>query len=63
MAYSPQRKIAQIWTKRPSFMHKGKVGSVLMIGGSPTYAGAPILASVAALRAGTGKVVLAALRK
>ncbi len=38
--------------------HKGKKGTVLILGGSSTYRGAPVLAARAALRAGAGLVVL-----
>lgn len=38
--------------------HKGKKGTVLILGGSSAYRGAPVLAARAALRAGAGLVVL-----
>jgi ADP-dependent NAD(P)H-hydrate dehydratase len=41
---------------RPSDSHKGENGKVLVIGGSRKYAGAPALASEAALRAGADLV-------
>ena len=45
---------------RPSrFMHKGNGGKVLIIGGSGTMHGAPVLAALGALRAGAGIVHLA----
>jgi NAD(P)H-hydrate epimerase len=39
--------------------HKGSFGKVLIIGGSPSYRGAPALAAGAALRSGAGYVRLA----
>jgi NAD(P)H-hydrate epimerase len=44
---------------RPVFSdHKGKKGTVLVLGGSRNYRGAPLLTARAALRAGSGLVVL-----
>ncbi len=63
LAINPQKIWAQSWTRRPARMHKGLNGKVLVIGGSPSYSGAPILASVAALRSGCGLVTLAAPEK
>lgn len=42
--------------------HKGDFGRVLVVGGSSRYLGAPVLASRAALRAGTGLVTRVALK-
>ena len=44
---------------RPPDTHKGDLGHVLIVGGDHGMAGAPILAGVAALRAGSGLVSLA----
>lgn len=46
--------------ERKQNTHKGQSGHVLVIGGSENLAGAPILASVAALRVGADLVTLAA---
>ena len=45
---------------RPIFARKGDFGRLLVIGGSPQYIGAPILASMGALRSGVDLVYLAA---
>lgn len=45
--------------RRPA-AHKGDLGHVLVLGGSPGKTGAPVLTGVAALRAGAGLVSLAA---
>ena len=58
----PQAKeLIQIspWDELPRSAHKYDRGHVLVIGGSPGKAGAPILAGLAALRAGAGWVTLA----
>ncbi|MEB3186139.1 MAG: NAD(P)H-hydrate dehydratase [bacterium] len=47
---------------RPSWLHKGTAGTVLVVGGSPAMAGAPALAGLAALRAGAGLVAIAVPR-
>ena len=44
---------------RPADGHKGTFGRVLIVGGSPAMAGAPVLAGMSALRAGSGLVQLA----
>jgi len=49
---------SSIWPKRPSDAHKYTAGTVLVLGGSGTYTGAPVLTSLAAARAGAGYVML-----
>ncbi len=45
--------------RRPSNVHKGRAGRVLVIGGSRFMSGAPVLAARGALRAGAGLVRVA----
>jgi len=45
---------------RPPYTHKGDFGRLLIVGGSRRYVGAPILASLGALRSGVDLVYLAA---
>lgn len=45
--------------RRAASAHKHGVGSLLVVGGAPTYYGAPRLAGEAALRSGAGLVALA----
>ena len=47
---------------RPPYTHKGDFGHLLVVGGSHRYVGAPILASLGALRSGVDLVYLAAPR-
>jgi hydroxyethylthiazole kinase-like uncharacterized protein yjeF len=44
---------------RPPDAHKGTFGSALVIGGSPSYVGAPCLAATSAMRVGAGLVTVA----
>ncbi|MES2211776.1 MAG: NAD(P)H-hydrate dehydratase, partial [Pseudomonadota bacterium] len=46
-------------SKRAAHSHKGMCGHVLIIGGAPGYAGATLLAGLAALRSGAGMVSIA----
>lgn len=50
--------ITSIYKKRHDFAHKGTHGHVLLLAGSTGMAGASVLASKAALRAGAGLVTL-----
>nr|WP_051195787.1 bifunctional ADP-dependent NAD(P)H-hydrate dehydratase/NAD(P)H-hydrate epimerase [Meiothermus rufus] len=45
--------------RRPGHAHKGSVGRVLVVGGYPSYIGAPSLAALAAYRSGAGLVTVA----
>lgn len=45
--------------RRTKAAHKGDAGSLLIVGGSRNYLGAPVLSAHAALRAGAGLVTLA----
>lgn len=45
--------------RRTKASHKGDAGSLLIVGGSRNYLGAPVLSAHAALRAGAGLVTLA----
>lgn len=47
--------------QRPAGAHKGDFGRVLVIGGSRSMPGAPVLSAQAALRSGAGLVTMAAL--
>ncbi|MBT0569479.1 NAD(P)H-hydrate dehydratase [Curvibacter sp. CHRR-16] len=47
--------------QRPADSHKGMFGSVLTVGGSQHYRGAPLLAALASLRVGAGYATLAAI--
>ena len=51
-----QSDVAKLLPKRPEDSHKGRYGSVLVIGGASGMAGAAILASRAALKIGAGIV-------
>lgn len=48
--------------RRPRDSHKNSTGSVLVVGGSSDYPGAPVLAAEAALKSGAGLVTLAVPR-
>src|SRR5581483_11804241 len=48
-----------LWTRRESSSNKGNFGHVLVIGGSIGKAGAPAMASMAALKCGAGLVTAA----
>jgi len=53
-------RAGRVLPRRRSDAHKYRAGAVLVVGGSPRYAGAAELAARAALRAGAGYVTLAA---
>lgn len=56
-----ENKVRKLMPPRPSDMHKGDRGRILVAGGSKNYPGAPILTSLAALRSGGGIVSLLSL--
>ncbi|NBC87330.1 MAG: NAD(P)H-hydrate dehydratase [Bacteroidetes bacterium] len=47
------------WPERSRDAHKYSVGMTLVVGGAPGYTGAPVMASLAAARAGSGYVACA----
>lgn len=51
--------VIRILTRVSNDSHKKSVGTVLVIGGSKCYKGAPLLSGMAALRAGAGLVTIA----
>ena len=50
--------VAEMLPDRPADLHKGAAGRVVILGGSPGFGGAAILAAAAALKAGSGLVTL-----
>ena len=54
-----RRTIAGLLPERQANAHKSSVGAVLIVGGAPTYFGAPRLSAEAALRIGAGLVAAA----
>jgi len=50
--------IRQLFARQPRDSHKGTFGTLVVLGGSELYAGAPVLAGVAGLRSGTGLVIV-----
>jgi NAD(P)H-hydrate epimerase len=52
-------QVQALLPKRAGNAHKGSVGRVLVMGGYPTYSGAPVLSVLGAYRAGAGLVTLA----
>lgn len=53
MSFLMDRRIREFLKKRKPAAHKGDYGRVLIIGGSKWYSGAPALAAMSALRAGS----------
>lgn len=49
-------KVAKLFSPRPPKSHKGDYGHLWIVGGSTGFAGAPLMASEAALRCGAGLV-------
>jgi NAD(P)H-hydrate epimerase len=52
-------RVRSLIPDRPMDAHKGTFGTVLVVGGSRSYAGAPLLSGLAAYRIGAGLVTLA----
>jgi NAD(P)H-hydrate epimerase len=57
--YTGPGDVFLLHSERPSDSHKGMWGSLLVVGGSETYSGAPILSSMAAYRMGLDLVYTA----
>jgi len=57
------RACRRILKRRSTTAHKGTLGTTMIIGGSSSMKGAPILAALAALRVGAGKVIIASSRE
>lgn len=57
-----KEKARELLPERPQNSHKGSFGHALIIGGSGSMAGAPLLAAKATLRSGAGLVTLAVPR-
>jgi hydroxyethylthiazole kinase-like uncharacterized protein yjeF len=57
--YTGPGDVAMVHTKRKSDSHKGMHGSLLVVGGSETYSGAPALTAMAAYAAGCDLVYVA----
>ena len=55
--------VEAVKTRRPPEAHKGQFGRLLVVGGSETFSGAPTLVALAAYRAGTDLVFIAAPEK
>ncbi len=55
--------LKHVYQQRPATAHKGDYGRVLVIGGSETFTGAPVLAARAALAAGCDIACIAAPRR
>lgn len=58
-AYFDRRSAETLLPRRPANAHKRSAGTVLIIGGSTQYHGAPVLAAAGAVRAGAGFVTVA----
>lgn len=52
--------LSKIYPPRPTWVHKGDFGNVMVVSGSKLYSGAATLAAVAALRAGCDMVTVCA---
>ncbi|WP_134704683.1 NAD(P)H-hydrate dehydratase [Ammoniphilus sp. YIM 78166] len=54
-----KKSMGQLLPRRPRHSHKGTYGHVLIVAGCADYVGAPALASMGAVRSGSGMVTLA----
>lgn len=61
--FSRSSDVTRVVKPRGLYSHKGVFGSLLIIGGSNVYSGAPALTGMAALRTGAGLVLIAAPRE
>ena len=61
--FTSSRDVREALPARGKFTHKGDYGTVLVVGGSELYSGAPALAALAALRTGAGLVYIACPEK
>jgi len=52
------KTVSSIIPKRPPDSHKGTFGTVLIIGGSKLYSGAPVLVALGALKVGAGLSII-----
>lgn len=62
-AFSGPGDVGLVVKNRSPESHKGDYGKLLVVGGSETYSGAPVLAALAALRTGVDLVYVAAPEK
>lgn len=53
-----KKMVSSILPKRPPDSHKGTFGTVLIIGGSKLYSGAPVLVALGALKVGAGLSII-----
>jgi hydroxyethylthiazole kinase-like uncharacterized protein yjeF len=58
LAQMDAREAGALLPTRPGDAHKGRVGRILVLGGSPGLTGAPSLTALAALRTGAGLVTI-----
>ncbi len=58
MQYISPKIFPRLFRKRPASSHKGSFGTLCILGGNTGMVGAPLLAARAALKSGTGKVLV-----
>lgn len=58
VAVFDEEEACALWRPRRRDAHKGDFGRVVVLGGAPSYVGAPLLTGLAALRSGAGLVSL-----